>query len=470
MALGRRKRGPVQGELFVTSADLPRSAGHPFYDKLNKLPESAKFDEYVEELCRPAYAEFVGRPGIAPGVYFRMLFVGYFEGLGSQRGIAWKCAGSLSLRSFLGMAPAEGTPDRSSMTRTRARLGEGIHESVFAWVLGLCAAKKPLADPKAVAVDSTTLEANAALKSIVRKGAGEDYKTYLRGLMRAEGVADPSDEDPTKFDRKRKGKKLPNDEWESKTDPDSRIMRVEDKTTHLGYKAEDVVDLKSDVIVAAEVYFGDESDTQTCVESVMAARTHLDRIELPDAAAKAKLRIEEAAMDKGYHGRETLARASEYSIRTYAAEPDRPHRSKWGDAPAGRREAVYANRRRIGGERGKALQRKRSEYVERTFAHTCETGGARRTWLRDLENVRKRFPMTAAARNLGTLMRFLHGVGTPKRLQDGLSDEQKAKFEAGDGPARRFWLLLATWKALIGAWLQEGRFADGGFIPAGAPA
>ena len=335
MALGRRKRGPVQGELFVTSADLPRSAGHPFYDKLNKLPESAKFDEYVEESCRPAYAEFVGRPGIAPGVYFRMLFVGYFEGLGSQRGIAWKCAGSLSLRSFLGMAPAEGTPDRSSMTRTRARLGEGIHESVFAWVLGLCAAKKPLADPKAVAVDSTTLEANAALKSIVRKGAGEDYKTYLRGLMRAEGVADPSDEDPTKFDRKRKGKKLPNDEWESKTDPDSRIMRVEDKTTHLGYKAEDVVDLKSDVIVAAEVYFGDESDTQTCVESVMAARTHLDRIELPDAAAKAKLRIEEAAMDKGYHGRETLARASEYSIRTYAAVPDRPHRSKWGDAPAG---------------------------------------------------------------------------------------------------------------------------------------
>jgi transposase len=356
------------------------------------------------------------------------------------------------------------------MTRTRVRLSEGIHESVFAWVLGLCASKKLLVDPKSVAVDSTTLEANAALKSIVRKGTGEDYKTYLRGLMRAEGVEDPSDEDLIKFDRKRKGKTLSNDDWESKGDPDSRVMRMKDKTTHLGYKAENVVDLDSDVIVASEVYFGDEGDTQTCVESVMAARVHLDRIELEDAEAKSKLRIEEAAMDKGYHGGETLALAYNYSIRTYVAEPDRPHRSKWTDKPAGQKEAVYANRRRIGGDRGKALQRKRSEYIERTFAHTCETGGARRTWLRKLQNVRKRFPMTAAARNLGTLMRFLYGVGTPKHLQNGLSEGQKAKFEAENGTARLLSRLLGSWKSLFCMAARHGRFKLGTPPPNYAPA
>ena len=436
MALGRRRRGPVQEELFVASADLPRSMGHPFYRKLDGLLTRAKFDDFVEELVRPSYAEFVGRPGVAAGIYFRMLFVGYFEDIGSQRGIAWKCSDSLSLREFLGLRMDEGVPDHSSMTRTRVRLSESVHDSVFAWVLGLCAAEGLLTDPKEVAVDSTTLGANAAMKSIVRKATGEDYKTYIRGLMRAEGIEDPTDEEVIKFDRKRANKTMSNADWESPADPDARIARMKDKTTKLAYKAEVVVDLASDVIVAAEVYCADDGDSRTYVESVMAARTHLDRIELPDAAAQEGLVIESVVLDKGYHGAESLEMAAWFAMETYAAEPERTGEPQ--PKPAAQEEAVAANRKRMKGKKAKALHRKRSEYAERTFAHTCGTGGARRCWVRGLKNVRKRYPMTAAARNLGTLMRFLYGIGTPKKLQDSLSDEEKAKFEAEGGPRRAF--------------------------------
>ena len=310
-----------------------------------------------------------------------------------------------------------------------------------------------------MAVDSTTLEANAALKAIVRKETGDDYKTYLRDLMRAEGVEDPSDEEIIKFDRKRVGKTMSNADWESPTDPDARIARMKDKTTKLAYKAENVVDLASDEILAAEVYRADEGDSQTYVESVLAARTHLDRIELPDAVAEEKLKIGEAVLDKGYHGAETLERAAYYSIETYAAEPERKGQPK--AKPTGQQEAVDANRKRMGTERAKGLHRKRSEFVERTFAHTCETGGARRTYIGGLANVRKRYPMTAAARNLGTLMRFLYGVGTPKKLQDTLSDGEKAKFEAEGGPARRFGALLAVWKLQIGMRVRHMEFKLG---------
>ena len=420
----------------MSSADVPRSKGHPFYEKLDELLARAKFADFVEELVRPHYAEFVGRPGVVPGIYFRMLFVGYFEEIGSQRGICWKCSDSLSLREFLGLRMEDAVPDHSSMTRTRTRLSESVHDSVFAWVLGLCAAEGLLTDPKEVAVDSTTPEANAARKSIVRKATGEDYKTYIRALMRAEGIENPTDEEVIRFDRTRANKTMSNADWESPVDPESKIARMKDKTTKLAYKAEVVVDLDSDVIVAAEVYGADDGDSQTYVESVMAARTHLDRIELPDAAGAEPLAIESVVLDKGYHGAESLEMAAWFAMETYAAEPER--RGEPRPKPAAQEEAVAANRKRMKRKKAKALHRKRSEYAERAFAHTCETGGARRCWVRGLKNVRKRYPMVAAARNLGTPMRFLYGVGTPKRLQDTLSDEEKAKFGAEGGPRRAF--------------------------------
>jgi transposase len=412
MAMGTWSEEPVQGELFITSGDLPRSMGHPFYAKLNSLLDEAGFDRFVESQCVGFYDAGVagGRPSLPPGTYFRMLFVGFFEGIDSQRGIAWRCADSLALREFLGLAWNEASPDHSSLTRIRQRLDAGVHDAVFEWVLTLCAAKKLLTDPKVVGVDSTTLEANAAMRSIVRKGSGESYQEYLKRLMKDEGVDDPTDEDLRRFDKKRK-KKCSNAEWESKSDPAARIAKMKDGRTHLAYKAEHVVDLDSEVILAAEIYPADVSDKTTLTDSVMTARCHLTE------AGLQKLTLDAAATDKGYHAREQLALAACFSVRTYVAEPVRKYRNDWTNSPAEQQDAVYANRRRVKGSHGRALQRLRSEKVERSFAHLCETGGSRRSWLRGFPRVRKRYTIAAAARNLGLLMRRLFGMGKPRTQQ-----------------------------------------------------
>lgn len=427
MAMGKRSDEPVQGELFVTSADLPKSLGHPFYAKLNQLLAEAGFDRFVEATCATFYdaGDAGGRPSVPPGNYFRMLFVGYFEGIDSQRGIAWRCADSLSLRTFLGLAWNEASPDHSSLTRIRQRLDESVHAAVFEWVLALCAEKKLLTDPTTVGVDSTTLEANAAMRSIVRKDTKQPYREYLKTLLKAEGVDDPTAAQVQTFDRDRRDKSCSNADWESPADPDAKIARMKDGTTHLAYKAEHVVDLKSEVILAAEIYPANQMDTQTLTDSVGTARCHLTQ------AGLTGLSVDAAAADKGYHTRPQLALAAFYSIRTYVAEPDRPHRNRWVGVPAEQKEAVSANRRRARGTRGKALQRLRSEKTERSFAHVCETGGSRRTWLRGLAKVRKRYAMAVAARNLGLVMRKVFGIGKPRVLQPEGPPGGGSK---GDGP------------------------------------
>ncbi len=405
MSMGRRPT-EHQAELWVPTADLPQSPGHAFYDQLNHLLAEAGFDRSAEALCRPYYADGVGRESIPPGVYFSMLFVGYFEGLDSQRAIAWRCADSLSLRAFLGIPLHEATPDHSSLSRIRQRLPLDVHEQIFIHVLQIARDKKLLRG-KTVAVDSTTLEANAAMRSIVRKDTGEGYKEYLKRLLAEQGVEDPTDEDVRRFDKDRK-KKGSNQEWESPTDPDSRIAKMKDKRTHLAYKAEHVVDLESEFVLAAPVYTADRADPATLVDSVWAAQIHL-------ALAGSNQEIEEAVADKGYHKAQTLADCEACSTRTYIPEPKGRHYKADGD-PA-RRRAVRANRRRVKGARSKRLQKRRSEVVERSFAHVCETGGARRTWLRGLEKVAKRYAVQVAAHNLALLMRKLFGLGKPRTLQ-----------------------------------------------------
>ena len=411
MALGRRKR--QHQELWVATTELPRSPGHPFYKKLNQFLAAAGFDDWLERLCRPYYAADQGRPGIPPGVYFRMILVGYFEGIASQRGIAWRCSDSRSLSEFLGFGPTETTPDHSSLTRIHQRLPLEVHHQVFQFVLSIAQAQNLIAG-QTVAVDSTTLEANAAMKSIVRKDTGEDWKQYLRRLMQERGLIEdgqePTDEDLRRFDKQRKDKKVPNDEWESPTDPDSRITKMKDGTTHLAYKAEHVVDLKTDLVLAAEVRPADHSDCDTLVDSVLQAQMNLQ-------AAGSEAQIEEAVADKGYHKASTLELAQSLNLRTYIPEPQRPGRSRWTDKPSEHRQAVYANRRRVRGARSKRLQRLRSERCERSFAHVCETGGGRRCWLRGLTKIFKRYLFQVAARNLGVMLRALFGVGTPRSLQ-----------------------------------------------------
>ena len=407
MALGKRKR--EQQGMWVATTDLPRSPGHPFYQKLNEVLGEAKFDGWLEKLCAPHYHETLGRPSIPPGVYFRMILVGYFEGIASQRGIAWRCSDSRSLAEFLGVPVTEPTPDHSSLTRAHQRLPEVVHEQMFQFVLKIAAAQK-LIDGKSVGVDSTTLEANAAMKSILLKDTGEDYQEYLKRLAKDAGIADPTNEDLRKFDKKREDKKVSNTEWQSQTDPDSRIAKMKDGTTHLAYKAEHVVDLKTDLVLAATVHPADQGDTTTLCDSLVQAQANVQ-------AAGSQAEIKNAAADKGYHGAAELATLDALGFRSYIPERESKHPRRWTDKPAEQKAAVYANRRRVRGQRSKKLQRLRSEKVERSFAHVCETGGARRCWLRGLVKVTKRYLLQVAARNLGLILRKLFGIGTARGLQ-----------------------------------------------------
>ncbi len=415
MGMGRRQRSQ-QESLFIMADRLPKSEGHAFYKKLNRLLAEARFDDFVERLCQEHYDPTDnGRPSVPPGVYFRMLLVGYFEGIGSQRGIAWRCSDSLSLRKFLGVPLTEEAPDHSSLTRIRDRLPVEVHAEVFQFVLRL-ANEKGLLNGKTVAVDSTTLEANAAMKSIVRRDTGDDWKAYVTRLMQDEGVIEeedePTDEEVRRFDKKRKRKKASNDDWVSTTDPDARITKMKDGRTHLAYKAEHVVDIETELIVAAEVYEADHSDSQTLTDSTMEAVQNVKQ-------ADGEREIEEVVADKGYHSAEQLELMQGLGFRTYVPEPRRPGKSRWTDKPPEQKHAVLANRRRTKTEKNKRLQRLRSERVERSFAHVCETGGARRTWLRGIEKVRKRFLIAAMTRNLGLVMRKLFGFGTARGLQAG---------------------------------------------------
>ena len=408
MAMGRRT--PQQDEMFIPTAKVATGPGHPFYTKLNAVLAEACFDDFVEKLCAPSYKEG-GRPGIPPGVYFRMLFIGYFEGLDSQRGIAWRCADSLGLRSFLGVGLTEETPVHASMTMIRQRLPEPVFDQVFVFVLSLLE-KKGLLRGKAVAIDATTLEANAAMKSIVRKDTGQDWKEYLRGLAKAEGLENPTEEDLRRLDRGRQDKKVSNAQWESPTDRDSRIAKMKDGRTHLAYKAEHAVDLASEAIVATTVTFADKSDPQSGPVTLSLAEANL-------VLAGHETKIAEAVMDKGYHDNSLLADLAVRGMRTYVPERRQKTR-RWTDKPVAQERAFRANRQRVRGKKGRRLNRWRSERCERTFAHVCETGGGRRAWVRGQINVSKTHTLKCAAYNLGLLLRKVWGMRKPRNADEGI--------------------------------------------------
>jgi hypothetical protein len=337
-----------------------------------------------------------------------MLFIGYFEGLDGQRGIAWRCADSLALRSFLGIGITEATPVHASMTIIRQRLPESVFDKVFVFVLSLLE-DKGLLRGKAVAIDATTLEANAAMKSIVRKDSGEDWKQYLRGLAQAEGIEHPTEEDLRRLDRGRKDKKVSNEQWKSPTDSDSRIAKMKDGRTHLAYKAEHAVDLVSEAIVATTVTFADKSDPQSAPVTLSLAEANL-------VLAGSETEIAETVMDKGYHDNGLLAELAERGVRTYI--PERRQKSRcWTDKPVEYEQAFRANRQRVRGNKGRQLNRWRSERCERTFAHVCETGGGRRAWVRGQTNVSKVHTLKCAAYNLGLLLRKVWGYCKPRNAK-----------------------------------------------------
>jgi transposase len=411
MAMGKRKRDQ-QPSMWVATTDLPTAASHPFYRRLNQLLREHGFDDFVEAQCAAFYAETMGRPGLPPGIYFRLLLIGYFEGIDAERGIAWRAADSLALRDFLGIGLDQAPPDHSTISRTRRLIALETHRAVFTWILqSLCTAG--LVKGKTIGVDATTLEANAALRSIVRRDSGESFEEFLTKLAKASGIGTPTRADLARIDRKRK-KKGSNDDWTHPHDPDAKITKMKDGRTHLAHKAEHAIDLEIGAIVAVTVQGADEGDTATIQETLPEAAEQLEAVAaVTDDAAVAL--IEEVVADKGYHSRTTVHDLETLAIRTYISEPNRGRQS-WTDQDA-ERDAVYANRRRIRGTRGKRLLRTRGELLERPCAHLYETGGLRRAHVRGRENVLKRLFVHAGAFNLALWMRTLFGVGTPRSLQ-----------------------------------------------------
>jgi transposase len=409
MAMGKRKRHAKQASMWVATQDLPRSASHPFYVGLNQILDQHDFDGYVEGLCERFYADD-GRPGLPPGRYFRLLLIGYFEGLDAERAIAWRAADSFALREFLGLVLPDAPPDHSTISRTRRLIDLETHEAVFTWMLqGL--ADAGLVKGKTVGIDATTLEANAALRSIVRRDTGESYQDFLTKLAQASGIETPTRADLARIDRKRK-KKGSNDDWTHPHDPDAKITKMKDGRTHLAHKAEHAVDLETGAIVGVTVQDANDGDTTTSIETLIEAAEQVE------AVRPAGEGIEEVVGDKGYHSNQSLVDLEAVGLRSYISEPDRGRRN-WKKNPTAR-DAVYRNRRRIRGPRGLRLLRLRGERLERPFAHLYETGGLRRVHLRGHTNIRKRLLIHAGGFNLGLLMRQLIGVGTPRGLQGRL--------------------------------------------------
>lgn len=421
MAMGNR--GGEQEDLFVTHHQL-RSASHPYYQAVNKILADKGFDRHVEALCAKFYAKKMGRPGVAPGVYFRCLLLGYFEGLDSERGIAWRAADSLSIRDFLGVPASKSTPDHSTISRTRRLIDLETHRAVFTWVVGVLDAAG-LVKGKTIGVDGTTLEANAAMRSIVRRDDGRSYEGFLTDLAKASGIETPTRDDLTRVDRKRK-KKGSNQDWVNPHDPDAQITKMKDGRTHLAHKQEHAVDMDTGAIVAVTLQGGAKGDTSTLEGTLEAAEQNLDEArDLAGDESHQDDEPQEVVADKGYHSKAVMLTLLAAGWRTYISEPKRG-RQHWEDQRA-ERDAVYGNRRRKKSARGQRLMRRRGELIERSFAHTLETGGMRRTHLRHHENIAKRMLIHVAGFNLGLYMRKSYGVGKP-RCRQGASAALGAAF------------------------------------------
>lgn len=415
--MGTRKKRERQESLWYGS-ELPTAPGHPFYSRLNGVLEKAGFDRFCEKSCAGFYHAKLGRPSLAPGLYFRIMMIGFFEGIDSERGIAWRLADSLTLRQFLSIGLDEETPDHVTISRTRRLIDPKTHQRIFTWVLERLA-QGGLIKGKTIGVDSTTLEANAAMKSIVRRDTGESYNEYLQRVATAEGVETTDAASLRRMDRKRK-KKTSNEDWASPSDAEAEITKLKDGRTALAYKAENAVDMETGAIVAVTTHGGAAADTATVEETVIEAAVAVAGL-VAETTPEGNYPVhcdgvEEVVADKGYHSNDVAVALSDLAVRTYIAEPERGVRN-W-DGKEAEKEAVYANRRRVRGERGKRLQRGRGEKIERNFAHQFDTGGMDRLWVRGLENVHKKLLIQAAACNLALLMRSLYGAGKPKAAHD----------------------------------------------------
>ena len=431
--MGMRRREARQESFWFARSEIVTPPGHRFYQQLDTLLSANSFDRKVEDLSAPYYEPegTPGRPSIPPSRYFRMLLIGYFEGLESERGICWRCADSFSLREFLGLDLTNRIADHSTLSRIRSRLPDHVYSAIFELVLEMVD-RAGLLKGKVAGIDSTYLRADASMKTIVRRDTGEGYADFLIGLAKESGIEHPSAEDGRRVDRSRKGKKTSNKDWVSPSDPDARIARLKDGRTRLAYKAEHVVDMDTSAIVAAEIHPANEADTATLLSTLDLAEDNIEAVNSssiedandgPDApnpgADSSKDGFTEIVGDKGYHKAELLRDLRDRDYRTYIPEPRIHGKRHWhnkGGIDTAR--AVYLNRARTLRPKSRKLQRRRGELLERPFAHICETGAHRRTRLRGRPNVAKRYVIQAAAWNLGLILRHRIGVGSPRAFAD----------------------------------------------------
>lgn len=404
------KKKAAQSEFWIPADQVVSSAKSEFYAKLEETLESFGFAAKVRALCAPAYdTSRVGRPGIDPVVYLKMVMVGFFEDLPSERAIAARCADSMSIRAFLKYELTEKTPEHSSFTVIRQRLGLGIYERIFTLTLQALR-EHGLLRGKNLGIDSSVIEANASLRALVHRNTEEQYWDYVKRLAAESGI-DPDDAAAVrKFDRHRPGKGS-NQEWVNPNDPDAKIGRTKDGATDMIYKPETVVDLDTGAIVQAQVHAGDQADHKEMATRVLEAQQNINQ------AAGEKLdtlTVNTVTSDKGYYAVNELQALQQEDIRTVIADPiDNRRLDK---LETDQKKAVQAARRSVKSKSGKDLLRRRGMHIERSFAHILDSGGMRRTTLRGWENLNKRFKLAAAFYNLSQLMRKLFGIGTPKQL------------------------------------------------------
>lgn len=423
-----RKKTQEQKEFWVMAQRLPQASPSRFYELLNRTLEEMEFARQVWELCAPASAEVSrgGRPGIDPVVYFKMLMIGFFEGIESERQIALRCADSLSLRGFLSYRLDEATPDHSSMSIIRQRLGSACFEQVFALVLAALQGHG-LLKGRHLGIDSSVIEANASLRSLAERNTEEAYWTYVQRLAKEAGLETSDGAALRNFDRHRAGKKMSNQQWQNPHDPDAKIGRTKDGATDMIYLPEHTVDLDTGAIVQAQVLPGDHRDSEDLSARIIEAVVSVQEAQ---GTTEVEVLPQTLTADKGYFSLEEIGHLQALSLKTVISDPRRDQRRLDKLEPS-QRQTLARAQRSTRSKYGRALLRKRGQHIERSFAHVLDAGGMRRATLRGLENLNKRHQIAAACSNLSQLLRRLYGIGTPKQW------------------AASFWLFIATFKALL---------------------
>src|SRR5262245_32684968 len=415
----QREGEEKQGEFWIERGRVTRAKSQGFYSKLNEHLAAMDFARQVWALCAPAYCEESrgGRPGIDP---VKMLMVGFFENLRSERAIAARCEDSLSVRAFLGYGLEESTPDHSSLSVIRQRLGPEIYQGVFEVVLSALKTHG-LFRGRHLEIDSSVIEANASLRTLVHRSTEQAYWEYVKELAAAEGV-DPQDEGAVRrFDQKRPGRRTSNTDWKNPHDPQAKVGRTKEGACAMIDKPEHVTDLESGAIVQAEVLEGDHADTEALSERIATAVEVVNRI----VANEEDGVVRSLTADKGYFAIEEIAQIQEFDIRTVIGDAHAARRRKQGLA-APLRKALHRAVSAVKSHSGKALLRQRGMHLERSFEHVLDEGGLRRATLRGTANLTKRHKIAATCFNLSLLMCTLLGVGTPKQWMAGACDSFQA--------------------------------------------